>query len=191
MSIGFHKAVGDHGASSDKRTRNGSMKIEDETNLNKYGDRRKFDYSMEYLFRKSNEISLPISCKLVSQTVLQTSLENVLSLRLREGYTVRRVQIGKGFSLINFVLLLFIFSLRLDEIEVHLVLPWRYDIQIYYTARSVWPLKDSVRTDIRVYKEAPMYVLQEVNQASYNQTLKAVNMTRNNLVRRYNDVIQT
>lgn len=54
---------------------------------------------IELLFRKSNEISLPISCKLVSQTVLQTSLENVLSLRLREGYTVRRVQIGKGLLL--------------------------------------------------------------------------------------------
>ena len=54
---------------------------------------------IESLFRKSNEISLPISCKLVSQTVLQTSLENVLSLRLREGYTVRRVQIGKGLLL--------------------------------------------------------------------------------------------
>ncbi len=49
------------------------------------------------LFSKKNEINLPISCKLISQTVLQTSLENVLSLRLREGYTVKRVQIQKGF----------------------------------------------------------------------------------------------
>ncbi len=79
----------------------------------------------------------------------------------------------------------------LDEIEVHLVLPWRYDIQIYYTARSIWPLEKSIRTDIRVYKEAPIYFLQELNQLSSNQTSKAVNMMRNNLVRRYNDVIQT
>jgi hypothetical protein len=50
-----------------------------------------------FFCRKFNEISLPISCKLVNQTVLQTSLENVLSLRLREGYTVKRVQILKGF----------------------------------------------------------------------------------------------
>jgi len=53
-----------------------------------------------FFCRKFNEISLPISCKLVNQTVLQTSLENVLSLRLREGYTVKRVQILKGFFLI-------------------------------------------------------------------------------------------
>jgi hypothetical protein len=49
---------------------------------------------------KLNQNSLPISCKLVNQTVLQTSLENVLSLRLREGYTVKRVQIQKGFLFI-------------------------------------------------------------------------------------------
>ena len=78
----------------------------------------------------------------------------------------------------------------LDEIEVDLVLPWRYDIQIYYTARSIWPLENSIRTDIRVYKEAPIYFLQELNQLSYNQTSKNVNILRNNLVKRYNDVIQ-
>jgi hypothetical protein len=83
------------------------------------------------------------------------------------------------------------FFLSLDEIEVHLVLPWRYDIQIYYTARSIWPLEKSVRTDIRVYKEAPIYFLQESNQVSYSQTSKAANIIRNNLMRRYNDVIQT
>ncbi len=81
--------------------------------------------------------------------------------------------------------------LFLDEIEVHLVLPWRYDIQIYYIARSIWPLEKSIRTDIRVYKEAPIYFLQELNQLSHNQTSKTVNIMRNNLVRRYNDVIQT
>lgn len=82
-------------------------------------------------------------------------------------------------------------SIVSDEIEVHLILPWRYDIQIYYIARSVWPLTKSIRTDIRVYKEAPIYFLQESNQLAYSQTSKAMNMTRNNLVRRYNDVIQT
>ncbi len=49
-----------------------------------------------FLYSKLNEANLPIACKLVSQTVLQTSLENVLSLRLREGYTVKRVEIQKG-----------------------------------------------------------------------------------------------
>ncbi len=81
--------------------------------------------------------------------------------------------------------------ITLDEIEVHLILPWRYDIQIYYTARSAWPLEKSIRTDIRVYKEAPIYFLQELNHLSYHQTSKAVNITRNTLVKRYNDVIQT
>jgi hypothetical protein len=147
----------------------------------------------DFSCRKFNEISLPISCKLVNQTVLQTSLENVLSLRLREGYTVKRVQIQKGFyhHCCFFSINYFCKFIILDEIEVHLVLPWRYDIQIYYVARSVWPLEKSIRTDIRVYKEAPIYFLQELNQLSYNQASKAVNIMRNNLVRRYNDVIQT
>jgi hypothetical protein len=86
---------------------------------------------------------------------------------------------------------LFFKFITLDEIEVHLILPWRYDIQIYYTARSAWPLEKSIRTDIRVYKEAPIYFLQELNHLSYHQTSKAVNITRNTLVKRYNDVIQT
>ena len=55
-------------------------------------------YSFFGSYSKLNTTSLPISCKLVNQSVLQTSLENVLSLRLREGYTVKRVQIQKGFS---------------------------------------------------------------------------------------------
>ncbi|CAF4332631.1 unnamed protein product [Rotaria sp. Silwood2] len=155
--LGFHKALSEHNISLSKRISNGTSSIDDENNRN----------------NKLNAICLPISCRLVNQTVLQTSLENVLSLRLREGYAVRRVQIQK------------------DEIEVHLVLPWRYDIQIYYTARSVWPLEKSIRTDIRVYKEAPIYFLQEVNHLSYSQTSKALNIMRNNLIRRYNDVIQT
>lgn len=145
---------------------------------------------MKCTFRKLNEISLPVSCKLVNQTVLQTSLENVLSLRLREGYTVKRVQIRKGF-LFDSPSLFASPPLASDEIEVDLVLPWRYDIQIYYTARSIWPLEASVRTDIRVYKEAPIYFLQELNQIAHSQTSKGGNATRNNLIRRYNDVIQT
>ncbi|CAF3408781.1 unnamed protein product [Rotaria sp. Silwood1] len=157
LSWGFHKAVGEHNLSLSKRISNGSYSINDDNNRNS----------------KLNAICLPISCKLVNQTVLQTSLENVLSLRLREGYTIRRVQIQK------------------DEIEVHLVLPWHYDIQIYYTARSLWPLENSIRTDIRVYKEAPIYFLQELNQLSYSHTSKTINIMRNNLIRRYNDVIQT
>ncbi|CAF3845624.1 unnamed protein product, partial [Adineta steineri] len=162
LSWGFHKAVEEYNtsassSSSSKRSSTRSFSTDD-------GDTRN---------SKSNAISLPISSKLVNQSVLRTSLENVLSLRLREGYTVKRVQIHK------------------DEIEVHLVLPWRYDIQIKYIARSVWPLEKSIRTDIRVYKEAPIYFLQELNQLSYNQTSKVANAIRNNLVRRYNDVIQT
>jgi hypothetical protein len=83
------------------------------------------------------------------------------------------------------------FSSNLDEIEVHLVLPWRYDIQIFYTARSAWPLNKSIRTDIRVYKEAPIYFLQDFNSSALNSSTKTANIIRNNLVRRYNDVIQT
>ncbi|UJR27028.1 hypothetical protein I4U23_008332 [Adineta vaga] len=157
LSWGFHKAVCEQSFAPSKRIPIGSFSVEDENNRNS----------------KLNLTSLPVSYKLVNQSVLKTSLENVLSLRLREGYTVRHVQIQK------------------DEIEVHLILPWRYDIQIYYVARSVWPLAESIRTDIRVYKEAPIYFLQESNQLSYNQTTKSGNVTRNNLVRRYNDVIQT
>ena len=79
----------------------------------------------------------------------------------------------------------------LDEVEVHLVLPWHYDIQIYYAARSGWPLQKSVRTDIRVYKEAPLYFLKDYKQILSNPSMKNSETIRNSLIRRYNDVIQT
>lgn len=96
IGIGFHKAVDEHDGSPVKQISNGLTKVEDENYRNKY-DEGISSIEFKSFFRRMNEISLPISCKLVSQTVLQTSLENVLSLRLREGYTVRRVQIGRGF----------------------------------------------------------------------------------------------
>ena len=64
-------------------------------------------------------------------------------------------------------------------------------MQIYYTARSYWPLEKSIRTDVRVYKEAPAYFLRELKQSSHDHTSKSINMNRSHLSRRYNNVIQT
>lgn len=54
---------------------------------------------MGLLFRLNSSSSLPVSRKLVNQTVLQTPLANVVSLRLREGYTIRSVRFEKGIRL--------------------------------------------------------------------------------------------
>ncbi|CAF0851869.1 unnamed protein product [Didymodactylos carnosus] len=163
LSWGFHKAVGEQFNKKSLLKRDSLPTIKD-------GQDEHFKKNMPTQTLSKLYPTLPISRKNVCQTVLQTSLENVLCLRLREGYTVKRVCIQR------------------DEIEVHLVLPWLYDIQIYYTARSAWPLYNSVRTDIRVYKEAPAYFLYELHHSTASCKGSVV---KGNLARRYNDVVQS
>ena len=58
------------------------------------------------------------------ETVINSSLSSLLSVRLREGYTVNSVRI-------------------LDEsklMEVKLSLPWKINSFIHYTIQSHWPL---------------------------------------------------
>ena len=56
---------------------------------------------------------------------VQASLSSVLSVRLREGYTIKSVRFIKNG----------------EEIEVKLVLPWRDNGKIEYIATAVWPLE--------------------------------------------------
>ncbi|KAL4236752.1 KICSTOR complex protein szt2 [Mactra antiquata] len=60
-----------------------------------------------------------------SEADLNTSLFSVLSVRLREGYTIRDIAITKGET----------------QIEIRLVLPWREYARFEYLLRAVWPLQ--------------------------------------------------
>ncbi|KAI0211904.1 KICSTOR complex protein SZT2 [Lamellibrachia satsuma] len=72
----------------------------------------------------------PIMHKKHVERNLHTSISNLISCRLREGYTIQDVHLTKGDS----------------QIEVNMVLLWRDQITILYLAVSTWPLSAAKRT---------------------------------------------
>lgn len=90
---------------------------------------------------------VPIMRKKHKESNLHTTISGVLSLRLREGYTIREVNLIKGES----------------QIEVHLVLPWREYARIEYIASASWPLSPNKRhTHIEIFIEGNYEFLHEM-----------------------------
>ncbi|XP_076055800.1 KICSTOR complex protein SZT2-like isoform X3 [Oratosquilla oratoria] len=92
---------------------------------------------------------------------LQTSLTSILSCRLREGYTIKQVKIQE------------------DQIQLILVLPWKYSIFIEYHIKAAWPpLNNLVHTQLWI--EATYEFLNDVTndankefQSKYRQRMVA------------------
>ncbi|XP_050400458.2 KICSTOR complex protein SZT2 [Patella vulgata] len=77
---------------------------------------------------------------------VSANINSVLSLRLREGYTIKEVQIIQGGS-----------------IMVKMVLPWREYVRIEYIAMAAWPLdQDSHKTNIELHIEGSYSFLHEI-----------------------------
>ncbi|XP_064625448.1 KICSTOR complex protein SZT2-like [Lineus longissimus] len=74
------------------------------------------------------------------------SIFNLMSVRLREGYTIKDVNVGKGET----------------QLEVKMVLPWSHDVKIEYIARSSWPISTKHQTHIEVLMEATYEFLHDV-----------------------------
>ena len=92
-------------------------------------------------------------------TYVHSSLTSLLSVRLREGYTVNSVRI-------------------LDEaniMEVKLTLPWKINSFIHYTLQSQWPLKGH-KCRILVHLEG-MYVVKISISARKFRQEKVIYMT--------------
>ncbi len=71
-------------------------------------------------------------------TNINSSLSSLLSVRLREGYTVNSVRIQDDSQLV----------------EIKLTLPWKINSFIHYTIQSSWPLtKDSQRCRVQIHLE--------------------------------------
>ncbi|ESO95892.1 hypothetical protein LOTGIDRAFT_144381, partial [Lottia gigantea] len=81
------------------------------------------------------------------ENIVLASIDSVISLRLREGYTIKEVKIINGGN----------------TIEVKMVFPWRQYVRIEYVARSVWPLDSSVhKTNVEVIIEGSYAFLHEI-----------------------------
>ncbi|XP_069157334.1 KICSTOR complex protein SZT2 isoform X2 [Procambarus clarkii] len=81
---------------------------------------------------------------------LNTALNAVLSCRLREGYAIKQVTIAD------------------DQIQLVLVLPWKYSIFIEYHIRSVWPPTQSF-VNTEVWIEATYEFLNDVTSDVHRQ----------------------
>ncbi|XP_022100207.1 KICSTOR complex protein SZT2-like isoform X2 [Acanthaster planci] len=77
-----------------------------------------------FAVNKQGLCTIPLIRKKHRDYKLHTSLANVLSVRLREGYTIKDVALTKNDK----------------QIEVKLALPWKYNGRIEYIASSAWPL---------------------------------------------------
>ncbi|CAI9736159.1 Hypothetical predicted protein [Octopus vulgaris] len=89
----------------------------------------------------------PMVRKKHKEVNLQTTISGVLSLRLREGYTIKEVNLIKGES----------------QIEVRLLLPWREYARIEYIATASWPLSPNKRyTRVEIIIEGSYDFLHEM-----------------------------
>ena len=77
--------------------------------------------------------------RFISQSVLEASVGGLLSIRLREGFTIKSVTFSKSGSMIDLVL----------------VMPWKPEINLEYRICAVWPPTENTQITAEVHVEAP------------------------------------
>ena len=88
------------------------------------------------------------------EKTLSTCIFNVISLRLREGFTIKDISIKGG-----------------NQLEVHVVLPWKESVRIAYSASSPWPLVSlsKKQTHVEIQIEGNYNLLQDITSTSKQQ----------------------
>ncbi|XP_071800440.1 KICSTOR complex protein SZT2-like isoform X4 [Asterias amurensis] len=100
-----------------------------------------------FALNKQGLCTIPLIRKKHRDYKLHTCLANVLSVRLREGYTIKDVALTKNDK----------------QIEVKLALPWKYNGRIEYIASSAWPLNPNRHlTNVDVIMEGSYEFLLDV-----------------------------
>ncbi|XP_064476430.1 KICSTOR complex protein SZT2-like [Ornithodoros turicata] len=85
-----------------------------------------------------------------SDGTLSTSLWSILSCKLREGYALRNISAAKG------------------EIEVRLVLPWKFDVDVEYVVTVPWPSQSRRESlDSSPLQQRPICSYEVYVEASY------------------------
>ncbi|CAN8010504.1 unnamed protein product [Ixodes pacificus] len=91
------------------------------------GPQYKFFAEGSSAFNKQCQSSVKPMRKKNSEGTLATSLSSVLSCKLREGYALRSISTSKG------------------ELEIKLVLPWKFDVNLEYVVMVPWPASNKSR----------------------------------------------
>ncbi|XP_053353565.1 KICSTOR complex protein SZT2 isoform X1 [Clarias gariepinus] len=102
----------------------------------------------EHLISASGNPALGLRRKKHTEKEVHADLISVLSVRLREGYTIRDISFNKGGT----------------QLEVKLVLLWKHNMRVEYVAVASWPLLPAERsTWIEVTMEGSYDILHDLS----------------------------
>ncbi|KAM4642202.1 KICSTOR complex protein SZT2 [Discoglossus pictus] len=125
----------------------------------------------EHLVSASSNPALAMRRRKHAEKEVHADLVSVVSVRLREGYSVREIRISKGL------------------LEVKLVLLWKHNMRVEYLAVAPWPLDASKRsTLVEVMMEGSYDILHDISC-----TLKKpiTSMYRTSVIRRFWNTLQS
>ncbi|PKU46462.1 protein szt2 [Limosa lapponica baueri] len=127
----------------------------------------------EHLVSASSNPALAMRRKKHTEKEVHADLVSIVSVRLREGYSIREVNITKGGS----------------QLEVKLVLLWKHNMRIEYLAVTPWPLDPSKRsTWVEVTMEGSYDILHDI---SCTMRKPITSLYRTTVIRRFWNTLQS
>ncbi|XP_032650188.1 KICSTOR complex protein SZT2 isoform X1 [Chelonoidis abingdonii] len=127
----------------------------------------------EHLVSASSNPALAMRRKKHTEKEVHADLVSIVSVRLREGYSIREVNITKGGS----------------QLEVKLVLLWKHNMRIEYLAVAAWPLDPSKRsTWVEVTMEGSYDILHDI---SCTMRKPITSLYRTTVIRRFWNTLQS
>nr|XP_033772051.1 KICSTOR complex protein SZT2 isoform X2 [Geotrypetes seraphini] len=127
----------------------------------------------EHLVSASSNPALALRRKKHTEKEVHADLVSVVSVRLREGYSIREISLSKGESLL----------------EVKLVLLWKHNMRIEYLAVAPWPLDPSKRSSsVEVTMEGSYDMLHDI---SCTMRKPITSLYRTSVIRRFWNTLQS
>ncbi|XP_019134530.2 KICSTOR complex protein SZT2 isoform X3 [Larimichthys crocea] len=127
----------------------------------------------EHLVSASGNPALVMRRKKHTEKEVHAHLISVVSVRLREGYTIREISLTKGGT----------------QLEVKLVLLWKHNMHIEYLAAASWPLDPAKRTTrVEVTMEGSYDILHDI---SCTQRKPITSPYRTSVIRRFWNTLQS
>ncbi|XP_020638877.3 KICSTOR complex protein SZT2 isoform X4 [Pogona vitticeps] len=127
----------------------------------------------EHLVSASSNPALAMRRKKHAEKEVHADLISIISVRLREGYSIREVSVTKGGT----------------QLEVKLVLLWKHNMRIEYLAVAPWPLDPSKRsTWVEVTMEGSYDILHDI---SCTMRKPITSLYRTTVIRRFWNTLQS
>ncbi|XP_029606535.1 KICSTOR complex protein SZT2 isoform X2 [Salmo trutta] len=127
----------------------------------------------EHLVSASGNPALVMRRKKHTEKEVHAHLVSVVSVRLREGYTIREINLTKGGT----------------QLEVKLVLLWKHNMRIEYLAVAQWPLDPDKRTTwVEVTMEGSYDILHDI---SCTMRKPITSTYRTSVIRRFWNTLQS